>query len=137
MNNIKRLVFEEYLPTNVLVYIEHPQLCRGIPFDRKEAGKIVPLEYGLNMPNPITGLLANDDGIYAVLSFNQNPVATFVPWEAVVSIFNPTTRFGSCWPSPTMRLFLMVEPLSQTTEKTPSETLANVSPAKPSLSLVK
>lgn len=41
------------------------------------------LEYGLDMPNPITDMRITDEGISATLSFNWVPFETYVPWESV------------------------------------------------------
>lgn len=41
------------------------------------------LEYGLDMPVPITDLEITDKGVKATLSFNREPQLTFVPWDAV------------------------------------------------------
>ena len=49
--------------------------------DRKD---VVRLEYGLDMPVPITDIVITDDGIAATLSFSRVPCKTFVPWKAVV-----------------------------------------------------
>jgi len=52
----------------------------------KSAIGYVPLEYGLDMPNPIGDLKVTDEGVEAVLSFNQISYRTFVPWDAVVAV---------------------------------------------------
>ena len=47
---------------------------------------LIPLEYGFNMPVPISDLKIAEDGVSATLSFSRIPFRTYVPWEAVVSI---------------------------------------------------
>jgi stringent starvation protein B len=44
------------------------------------------LDYGYGFQPPIPDLTIDDDGIRATLSFNRQPFATFVPWEAVYVI---------------------------------------------------
>ena len=44
------------------------------------------LEYGLNMPNPIQKLRWDENGIHAILSFNQEPFNTFIPWDSIVAM---------------------------------------------------
>jgi hypothetical protein len=111
LNQFKRLIFERYLSTNVVVYIDDLTRCKGIPPEVTAPGLLLSLEYGLSMPNPILNFQLNDDGLYATLSFNRNLSDTFVPWEAIVAIFNPKTRFSCCWSPTNRRLFLMCEPL--------------------------
>jgi len=113
LNQFKRLIFERYLSTNVVVYIDDLTRCKGIPPEVTAPGLLLSLEYGLSMPNPILNFQLNDDGLYATLSFNRNLSDTFVPWEAIVAIFNPKTRFSCCWPPANRRLFLMCEPLGE------------------------
>ena len=130
-NQLKKQIFEHYLPTNVLVYIADLNACRGIPPEVFTPGQLLALDYGLSMPNPISNFKVDDDGIYATLSFNQTPTATFVPWFAVVSIFNTATQFGCCWPTPDMRLFLLAEPIDGHTQD------SNLPAPKPKLSVVR
>lgn len=44
------------------------------------------LQYGRNMPIPITDLEVTEEGISATLSFSRVPHRTYVPWSAVYAI---------------------------------------------------
>jgi hypothetical protein len=55
------------------------------------------LEYGLNMANPITELTVTKEGIFATMSFEATPWATFVPWEAVAVIRLADRSFAVVW----------------------------------------
>src|ERR1700690_3102192 len=114
--NIKKLIFEHYLPTNVLVYVADPSSCRGVPPEIYTPGHLLVLEYGLSMPNPISNFKVDDDGIYATLSFNQTPTDTFVPWFTVVAIVNTTNRSGGYWSTPDLQLFLVAKPIDGHTQ---------------------
>ena len=63
------------------------------------AGKaFVVLEYGLDMPKPISDFRTDAKGIYGDLSFNNTPVNTFVPWSAVFTIVDKAEGFASTFP---------------------------------------
>ena len=47
---------------------------------------LLTLQFGSTMPTPIRNLTCNDDGIGGVLSFEREPFAVWVPWEAVYAI---------------------------------------------------
>ena len=53
---------------------------------------IIRLEYGLDMPVPITDLEITDEGITATLSFSRIPCHTYVPWKAVAGIHGETEQ---------------------------------------------
>jgi hypothetical protein len=67
-----------------------------VKFDARRDGVVLPahlkrdaavvLQYGLNMRIPIPDLDIGAEGIGATLSFNRNPVWTFIPWSAVFAI---------------------------------------------------
>lgn len=79
--------------TNVYVFIfPHPEL--QVP---EGLGFPLTLEYGLNMPNPISDLALEEKGIRATLSFNRTPILTFVPWRSIGAIggCNPLRLFWS------------------------------------------
>ena len=48
----------------------------------------VTLNYGPDMPVPITDMRVTAKGIQATLSFGQMPAPTFIPWAAVFCITN-------------------------------------------------
>jgi hypothetical protein len=79
-----REAFEAALSRFYSVFVlvgKHPALI--VPRAHSpENGRLV-LEYGLDLRKPIPDLEATEDGIKATLSFACEPVATFVPWEAV------------------------------------------------------
>jgi hypothetical protein len=76
---------------SVMVLIgDHPGLI--IPNSCRSAERAIVLEYGLDMPKPIPDLVVTVDGIYATLSFSQEPHETFVPWEAVRQIEGVSER---------------------------------------------
>lgn len=52
----------------------------------KEKADVITLEYGLDMPVPITDFEITEKGIAATLSFSRTPHVTFVPWNAVIGI---------------------------------------------------
>jgi hypothetical protein len=54
------------------------------------------LQYGYNMPVPITDLAVDERGISATLSFQRVPHATFVPWSAVFAMVD-TDKRGYVW----------------------------------------
>jgi stringent starvation protein B len=68
----------------------------SLHLDARGAGVVVPapfssqahlvLQYGRNMPIPITDLEVTDEGLSATLSFSRVPHRTYVPWSAVYAI---------------------------------------------------
>lgn len=46
-------------------------------------GKVVVLDLGYDMPVPIPDLSLDDEGFRGTLSFSQEAVKVFVPWQAV------------------------------------------------------
>lgn len=58
--------------------VEVPDHLRGEPH--------LVLQYGHDLPIPITDLGISEDGVRATLSFSRTPHATFVPWAAVYII---------------------------------------------------
>ncbi len=88
MNLLKRAVFEAALSRGKLVQITViavPGL--DLPVEYRRDGTV--LDYGLDLLKPIDDLEANEDGIRATLSLSNEPVATFVPWSAVVKLCSP------------------------------------------------
>jgi stringent starvation protein B len=61
--------------------------CAGvvIPAPFASQGHLV-LQYGRNMPIPISDLEVTEEGISATLSFSRVPHRTYVPWTAVYAI---------------------------------------------------
>lgn len=57
----------------------------NVPAHLRRSAELV-LEYGSDMPVPIPDLHIGEAGIAATLSFNREPVPTFVPWAAVLSL---------------------------------------------------
>jgi hypothetical protein len=57
----------------------------NVPPHLRKSAELV-LEYGYDMPVPIPDLHVGEAGIAATLSFNRQPVPTFVPWTAVISL---------------------------------------------------
>jgi stringent starvation protein B len=65
----------------------------SLHLDARRAGVIVPphlraephlvLQYGYDLPIPISDLEIDDDGVRATLSFSKNPQRTVIPWSAV------------------------------------------------------
>jgi stringent starvation protein B len=68
----------------------------SLHLDARREGVIVPahlkadahlvLQYGIDLPIPITDLVVDDSGVRATLSFSRTPHQTFVPWPAVYVI---------------------------------------------------
>jgi stringent starvation protein B len=68
----------------------------SLHLDARALGVVVPapfsshahlaLQYGRNMPIPITDLEITEDGVSATLSFSRVPHRTYVPWSAVYAI---------------------------------------------------
>lgn len=83
-NACKRALFEAALTQGKVgvVVLDAP----GLELPMGALGDGCCLEYGYNMPRPVQDLEVNDDGISAMLSFNQAMAKTFVPWDAVVEI---------------------------------------------------
>lgn len=61
--------------------------CPGVvvPAPFASQGHLV-LQYGRNMPIPISDLEVTEEGISATLSFSRVPHRTYVPWTAVYAI---------------------------------------------------
>jgi hypothetical protein len=107
---MKRLIFDECLSLNTLMVIFEPDAPGvEIPVSVKkpmldEEGRstdkhaMVVFDYGLDMPKPIDDLDVSDDGIRATLSINNEPHATFVPWNAIVHIAMKDNSFVASWP---------------------------------------
>ncbi len=57
----------------------------NVPPHLRRSAELV-LEYGYDMPVPIPDLHVGEAGIAATLSFNRQPVPTFVPWSAVLTV---------------------------------------------------
>src|ERR1039457_2767984 len=53
------------------------------------------LQYGRNMPIPITDLEVNEAGVSATLSFSRVYHRTYIPWHAVYAV-TCTNGCGSC-----------------------------------------
>jgi stringent starvation protein B len=68
----------------------------SLHLDARCAGVVVPapftsqahlvLQYGRNMPIPITDLEVTEEGVSATLSFSRVPHRTYVPWSAVYAV---------------------------------------------------
>jgi stringent starvation protein B len=68
----------------------------SLHLDARAAGVVVPapfsshghlvLQYGRNMPIPITDLEVTDAGVSATLSFARIPHRTYIPWSAVYAV---------------------------------------------------
>lgn len=68
----------------------------SLHLDARGAGVVVPapfsshchlvLQYGRNMPIPITDLEVTEHGVSATLSFSRVPHRTYVPWSAVYAV---------------------------------------------------
>jgi stringent starvation protein B len=68
----------------------------SLHIDARCSGVVVPapfssqahlvLQYGRNMPIPITDLEITDEGVSATLSFTRVPHRTYVPWHAVYAV---------------------------------------------------
>lgn len=68
----------------------------SLHLDARCAGVVVPapfssqahlvLQYGRNMPIPITDLEVTEAGVSATLSFSRVPHRTYVPWNAVYAV---------------------------------------------------
>jgi hypothetical protein len=64
-----------------------PENIKALWDSREEHGVgLIGLDYGLDMPIPITGFKVTEEGIYATLSFDRVPYPTFVPWDAIVAL---------------------------------------------------
>lgn len=92
VNLINKEIFEKALENYAVVHlmvmyhemVVLPEIVKSPEwYDRKQA---IHLEYGLNMPVPITGLRIVPIGVEATLSFQRVPFHTFVPWKAVVAM---------------------------------------------------
>ena len=79
---------------------------RPLFFVRVTAGKCVmppgftgpwPLAFGADLTPPITDLLMDENGLSAVLSYNNAPFHTIIPWAAVFAIHD-STGYGRMWP---------------------------------------
>jgi hypothetical protein len=78
-----------------LAMLEQEPLVKLV-FDSRRPGVFVPescqqkscvtFDYGLNMSRPIPDLQVNELGVFATLSFDSRPEATFIPWPAVYSM---------------------------------------------------
>jgi stringent starvation protein B len=68
----------------------------SLHLDARSSGVVVPapfssqahlvLQYGRNMPIPITDLEVNEAGVSATLSFSRVSHRTYVPWHAVYAV---------------------------------------------------
>jgi stringent starvation protein B len=68
----------------------------SLHLDARREGVVVPahlkadahlvLQYGIDLPIPITDLEVDDSGVRATLSFSRTPHQTYVPWPAVYVI---------------------------------------------------
>ena len=68
----------------------------SLHLDARASGVVVPapfasqahlvLQYGRNMPIPITDLEVTEAGVSATLSFSRVPHRTYVPWSAVYAV---------------------------------------------------
>lgn len=83
----KRETMVAHLEKSDSVYVKFDARRDGVvlPAHLKRDAAVV-LQYGLNMRIPIPDLDIGADGIGATLSFNRNPVWTFIPWSAVFAI---------------------------------------------------
>ena len=93
MRALKRAVFEAAICKGTVCV--HIDAAEGL-----EAPVSVPcmLEYGLDQVRPIPDLDIGPLGIRATLSFQCEPVGTFVPWDAVVAMVMRSPAFVAQWP---------------------------------------
>lgn len=106
-------------------YVNIPRQLRQVPH--------LILEYGFDLPTPITDLFLSEQGLEATLSINRSPVFTFIPWAAVFAISTTDTCEVAVWTTdvpPEVQLGLPVE----TSRSKPR--LSLVPDEKPRLSLV-
>ncbi len=95
MITLKRITFELVLAQcDTGVFVRVNAQTTGLPFDE---GQILMLKYRLGEPENTRDLVVNDDGIAATLSFSNRPAATFVPWDAVVSVVALDKSFIAQW----------------------------------------
>lgn len=104
MNELKKTLFEKFLEHDVALTVQR-SLCKGIP---SAPSDLSILEYGLHKPNPILDLTIGDDGIRSILSFNQTPTHTFVPWQAVIVLFCPAVKFQCVWATKHMEVHISI-----------------------------
>jgi hypothetical protein len=131
MNDLKKLLFERLLENNVSILVR-PSLCEGIPENTVDLNQ---LDYGLNLANPILDFVVNDKGISAILSFNQVPTQTFVPWEALVALYSSPGAFCCAWPCDKMGVHVSVFKNEHPLNAAPSPPPAK--PEQPKLAVVK
>ena len=87
MNSEKQLAFETALDrgkVRVVAAREHPDLLVP-PHAKSFASKLVALDYSKQFHMP--GFKVTEEGIRATLSFGGQHHRTFVPWDAVLTIF--------------------------------------------------
>jgi hypothetical protein len=96
LNN--KTIFEEAIAEYYSIYLAvgwHPDIV--LPEFLKTPGwkankEPIVLEYGLDMPVPISDLKVTEAGVSATLSFSREPFATFVPWAAVLGFSGKDKR---------------------------------------------
>ena len=81
------VVAEMLMEGTVSLVIDGTRQGVRVPDDLKKAPLV--LEYGYSMPIPIPDLELSNEGVSATLSFDRSPLATFVPWGAVVGAMQP------------------------------------------------
>ena len=136
MKKLKQLLFERLLEHDVQIVVR-PSLCKGIPGHPADLNT---LDYGLNKPIPIEDFVVDETGIKAILSFNQKPQETFVPWEAMVVLYCEACMFHCAWGSDNMGIHIALykneHPITNSPSSPPDP--SPTSPAtKPKLSVVR
>jgi hypothetical protein len=95
----------DYYSVNLAVFytpeVVLPEFLRTPEWKAK--ADIVRLEYGLDMPVPITDMVVTDDGVAATLSFSRVPCSTYVPWKAVMGLAAEGKRETKTEPTPKKR----------------------------------
>jgi hypothetical protein len=86
----KKKIFEALLliEPRVRVYLDSTAPGVGVPESCRTPTGILVLEYGLNLPSPIKGLVIDDAGILATLSFAKVQYSTWIPWESIFVLCN-------------------------------------------------
>lgn len=84
--DLQRFFYRAFDKGGVLVAVDLSKPGCELPLSATRNSKHLVLHYDQTPVIPITNLVADKDGIRAVLSFERTPYRTFVPWENVLAM---------------------------------------------------
>jgi hypothetical protein len=112
---VERELFEVLLARRGVVGVVVDTSVDGVQLPEGLNGHVV-LEFGLNMPIPITDMKSDDDALSGTLSFQRKPCKVVAPWSAILSLL-PAAEDDS----PQLAVTFLQPSLGQAAEQKPEQ----------------